>query len=154
MLDIIAALERVQENIAAFGGDPDRVTIAGESAGAMALGTLKPTPRAATLCHRAICQSGAASNGISAPTASKIAGHMLEGLVINAGDTDALTAVPSQVVIDTQMALGNELNETRNARSLAKQRRRQWPSNPRMEPTGFHSSRSTQSLRATGLARR
>ncbi|WP_205198426.1 carboxylesterase/lipase family protein [Aeromicrobium sp. YIM 150415] len=60
LLDMVAALEWVRDNIAAFGGDPDRVTIAGESAGAMAVCTLLAVPRARGLFHRAIVQSGSA----------------------------------------------------------------------------------------------
>jgi para-nitrobenzyl esterase len=58
VLDMIAALEWVQRNAAAFGGDPDRVTIFGVSAGGMAVNTLMSTPAAAGLFHRAIAQSG------------------------------------------------------------------------------------------------
>ncbi len=58
VLDMIAALEWVQRNAAAFGGDPDRVTIFGVSAGGMAVNTLMSTPEAAGLFHRAIAQSG------------------------------------------------------------------------------------------------
>jgi para-nitrobenzyl esterase len=60
LLDQIAALGWVQRNIAAFGGDPDRVTIFGESAGASAVGCLMASPLAEGLFHRAICQSGTA----------------------------------------------------------------------------------------------
>ena len=58
VLDMIAALEWVQRNAAAFGGDPDRVTIFGVSAGGMAVNTLMSVPIAAGLFHRAIAQSG------------------------------------------------------------------------------------------------
>jgi para-nitrobenzyl esterase len=58
LLDQIAALEWIQRNIAAFGGDRGRVTIAGQSAGAMAVSMLMASPRAKGLFHRAIGQSG------------------------------------------------------------------------------------------------
>jgi para-nitrobenzyl esterase len=56
-MDLIAVLEWVQRNAAAFGGDPTRVTIMGESAGASLVACLVTSPRAAGLFHRAIAQS-------------------------------------------------------------------------------------------------
>lgn len=57
-MDLIAALKWVQENIAAFGGDPDNVTIFGESGGGRKVLSLMGSPQAAGLFHRAISQSG------------------------------------------------------------------------------------------------
>jgi para-nitrobenzyl esterase len=57
IMDMLASLEWVQRNIAAFGGDPGNVTIFGQSAGAMAIASLVASPRAAGLFRRAIAQS-------------------------------------------------------------------------------------------------
>jgi para-nitrobenzyl esterase len=58
MMDAIAALQWVKRNISAFGGDPNNVTIAGESAGGNMVGALVGSPQAKGLFHRAIAQSG------------------------------------------------------------------------------------------------
>jgi len=68
LMDQIAALRWVRENIASFGGDPDRITIAGQSAGAGSVHHLLVSPEARGLFHRAIAQSGPwRRNGTSLP---------------------------------------------------------------------------------------
>ena len=59
LMDMLASLRWVKSNIAAFGGDPGNVTVFGQSAGAMAIGSLVASPESAGLFHRAISQSGA-----------------------------------------------------------------------------------------------
>jgi len=70
-LDIIAALEWIRDNIAAFGGDPGNVTIYGQSGGGGKVSSLMAMPAAKGLFHRAIVQSGAAVKGVSRDAANK-----------------------------------------------------------------------------------
>jgi para-nitrobenzyl esterase len=58
MLDLVAALEWVHDNVEVFGGDPGNVTIFGESGGGMKVSVLLAMPAASGLFHRAIVQSG------------------------------------------------------------------------------------------------
>jgi para-nitrobenzyl esterase len=88
--DQIAALEWVRDNIEAFGGDPENVTIFGESAGAMSVGTLLGTPRAQGLFRRAILQSGAADHVSSQEHATHVAESFLSELRADARDDRAL----------------------------------------------------------------
>ncbi|MGF6884154.1 para-nitrobenzyl esterase [Nocardia sp. GAS34] len=78
--DQVAALEWVQRNISAFGGDPDNVTVFGESAGAHATLALLATPAAGGLFHRGIAQSPPADWGLSAEQARSFARRVVERL--------------------------------------------------------------------------
>jgi para-nitrobenzyl esterase len=108
LLDQIAALEWVRDNIAAFGGDPDNVTIAGESAGAMCVGTLLSMPRAAGLFRRAIAQSGAAHRVIDVETARLITHDLCARLDVKP-TTAAVAAVPWDRLLAATMELKNDM---------------------------------------------
>jgi para-nitrobenzyl esterase len=73
MLDIVMALEWVRDNIAQFGGDPNNVTIFGQSGGGGKVSTLLAMPSAAGLFHKAIIQSGAGIQSGSKEAAAKTA---------------------------------------------------------------------------------
>jgi para-nitrobenzyl esterase len=88
--DQICALEWVRENIAAFGGDPSNVTIFGESAGGMSVGTLLAAPAARGLFHRAILQSGAMHHVASEASGARVAEAFLGALGLGLADTEAL----------------------------------------------------------------
>ena len=107
ILDQVRALEWVRDNIAAFGGDSRNVTIFGESAGGMSVGTLMGTPSANGLFQRAIPQSGAGSHNVKAETATRVAKRVLELLGVEPGDWAALRAVPVQrfVEVSTQLSM-------------------------------------------------
>ncbi len=78
MQDMIAALRWVQANIAAFGGDPDCVTVFGESAGGGAVTTLLTMPSARGLFHRAIAESSPATSVYNQERAAHVAQLFLE----------------------------------------------------------------------------
>ena len=102
MLDQVAALEWVRDNIAEFGGDPGNVTIFGESAGGMSVGTLLAMPAARGLFHKAIPQSGACHTGAPVARANRTAERVLSKLRVQAGDAAAIRALtPAQLLTGT-----------------------------------------------------
>jgi para-nitrobenzyl esterase len=99
ILDQIAALHWVHENIAAFGGDPDNVTIFGESAGAGSALSLLSAPRAQGLFHRAIVQSGATNLLLDRDRARLVLEAFARCAGVDPDDVAALRALePTQVL--------------------------------------------------------
>jgi para-nitrobenzyl esterase len=100
LLDQVAALKWVKENIEAFGGDPKNVTIFGESAGSVSVCTLMAMPSAKGLFHRVIAQSGACHPMFYSNSRRKEASDQVQSkLNIKEGDIDALRKVSVEELI-------------------------------------------------------
>ncbi|GAC1410332.1 MAG: carboxylesterase/lipase family protein [Mycobacterium sp.] len=107
--DVLQALHWVRENIAAFGGDPDRVTVFGESAGAGVITTLLTSPAADGLFAGAIAQSSPATSVYDASRGRRLGEQYLAALGLRDNDIDRLTAAPVEVLLAASQALFNDV---------------------------------------------
>ena len=111
MLDIVAALEWVRDNIAAFGGDPGNVTIFGQSGGGGKVSTLMAMPSAKGLFHRAIVESSSAIKGVTRSDATKSAEMILAKLVLKPNQLDELQNLPMDRVLSINAGGGPAGNQ-------------------------------------------
>jgi para-nitrobenzyl esterase len=113
--DQIAAIRWVKDNIAAFGGNPDCITIFGESAGGMSVGTLLGTPGVPELLRGAIAQSGAADHAKSRDEAREATGLVLDELELDATGADALLALGVDALLAAQLTASTRWTEATGA---------------------------------------
>lgn len=94
LLDLVAALQWIKENIAQFGGDPDNVTIFGQSGGGGKVTSLMNAPSAKGLFHKAIVESGSYLSGFTEPAISKrVAAALLAELQLQPSQVDSLQTI-------------------------------------------------------------
>ena len=105
MLDIVAALEWVRDNIGNFGGDAGNVTIFGQSGGGGKVNTLMAMPSAKGLFHKAIVQSGSLMRGATVERSAAIAAEVLAELGLSGAQVGQLQELPYQKLIEAGVAV-------------------------------------------------
>jgi len=106
MLDLVAALEWVRDNIEHFGGDPDCVTIFGQSGGGWKVSTLLAMPAARNLFHRAVIQSGSLVSHSPKEAAAQVSAAFIGQLGLTPGTLDRIQELPWTQILAAQTAIG------------------------------------------------
>jgi len=99
-LDMVAALEWVKNNIANFGGDPNNVTIIGQSGGGAKVTSLLNMPAAKGLFHKAVALSGTSLTGVNKDYAEKLGLKVMEEAGLKPGEIEKLQQIPWREYID------------------------------------------------------
>lgn len=107
LLDAVQALRWVHTNIAAFGGDPARVTVMGESAGAKLVGALAVTPAARNLFQQIVLESGATQSVRDTVTAVAVTQRLLQALNLRPDQARALLTLPVADLMQAQAKIAN-----------------------------------------------
>jgi para-nitrobenzyl esterase len=111
LLDQVAALRWVHDNIAAFGGDPNNVTLAGVSAGGKSVANLMATDAARGLFHRAIIHSG--GDHVTTPAdATELTGLLLDSAGLDESRAEELLHLPQSRLLEAQNALASGARTT------------------------------------------
>ena len=109
LLDQVAALTWVRDNIERFGGNPGNVTTFGQSAGGLSIGSMLGMPAADGLFHRGILQSGACHTVQPADLADRIAAHVLESAGVSPDDPAALRAIATDRLVEIEAQMSNPM---------------------------------------------
>lgn len=123
LLDLVLALHWVRDNVAAFGGDPDNVTIMGESGGGSKVSHLMAMPAAKGLFHKAIVQSGPGLTAVPAGAATRTARAILAELGLGSATPDRvrerLISLPAERILDAVRAAQAKAGDAFDALPLA-----------------------------------
>jgi len=111
MLDHVAALEWIRDNISGFGGDPSNVTIFGQSGGAARVGALMTMPAAQGLYHKAIMQTGGIT-AASVEDTAKVAAAVISELGLSSSQIDQIQMLPVQKLISTGRTVLNKMGSS------------------------------------------
>ena len=101
-MDVVAALQWVQDNIGQFGGDPDNVTVVGQSAGGTCVWALLSSPTSEGLFHRAVVMSGPIVM-IDIADHHRFTRDVLKAMKVPVGDVEALARVSNDVIVGSKM---------------------------------------------------
>lgn len=112
MMDIVAALQWVRDNIESFGGDPGRVMIFGQSGGGSKVCHLMAMPSAKGLFHRAAIQSGAALRSGTRENAARSAERLMAQLALPKSRFRELQDAPYEMIVGAQSASGGQFGPT------------------------------------------
>ncbi len=109
LLDQIAALKWIKKNITAFGGNPDNITVFGESAGGMSIGCLLVMPAAKGSFNKGILESGVGSTAGPLDEAVEVAKNALKYAGIKGDDIPALRSLSVKQLLDIEMKLRTDM---------------------------------------------
>jgi para-nitrobenzyl esterase len=111
ILDLIEALQWIKANISAFGGDPNNITIFGQSGGGRKVCNLLSTPKAKSLFHKAIIESGASLELFNNAQSSEIGEMVVRELGLSASNIDSIQRMPYEILRLTGERVLKNLNQ-------------------------------------------